>query len=102
MIPGPKAPTTTVGAFRRLRPVRDDVAMTMTRDARALMFSVLASSVFAVGSLIWGFFAGSQMIIFDGLYSFAGARRHRRPINDCHHDDEDAASEGGSHSRTVL
>src|SRR6187455_1246170 len=44
--------------------------MTMTRDARALMFSVLASSVFAVGSLIWGFFAGSQMIIFDGLYSF--------------------------------
>ena len=34
------------------------------------MFSVLASSVFAVGSLIWGFFAGSQMIIFDGLYSF--------------------------------
>src|SRR6185312_2521348 len=42
----------------------------MTRDARALMFSVLASSVFAVGSLIWGFFAGSQMIIFDGLYSF--------------------------------
>jgi cation diffusion facilitator family transporter len=44
--------------------------MTMTRDARALLFSVLASSVFAVGSLIWGFFAGSQMIIFDGLYSF--------------------------------
>jgi cation diffusion facilitator family transporter len=34
------------------------------------MFSVVASSVFAVGSLIWGFFAGSQMIIFDGLYSF--------------------------------
>ena len=44
--------------------------MAMTRDARALMFSVLASSVFAVGSLIWGFFAGSQMIVFDGLYSF--------------------------------
>ena len=34
------------------------------------MFSVLASSVFAVGSLIWGFLAGSQMIVFDGLYSF--------------------------------
>jgi cation diffusion facilitator family transporter len=34
------------------------------------MFSVLASSVFAVGSLVWGFFAGSQMIVFDGLYSF--------------------------------
>jgi cation diffusion facilitator family transporter len=65
-----QAPTTTVGAFRRVRPVRDDVAVTMTRDARALMFSVLASSVFAVGSLIWGFFAGSQMIVFDGLYSF--------------------------------
>ena len=34
------------------------------------MFSVLASSVFAVGSLVWGFLAGSQMIVFDGLYSF--------------------------------
>jgi cation diffusion facilitator family transporter len=34
------------------------------------MFSVLASSVFAVGSLVWGYFAGSQMIVFDGLYSF--------------------------------
>jgi cation diffusion facilitator family transporter len=45
-------------------------AMAMTRDARALMFSVLASSVFAVGSLVWGYFAGSQMIVFDGLYSF--------------------------------
>ena len=65
-----QVPTATVGAFPRVRPVRDDVAVTMTRDARALMFSVLASSVFAVGSLIWGFFAGSQMIVFDGLYSF--------------------------------
>jgi predicted Co/Zn/Cd cation transporter (cation efflux family) len=31
---------------------------------------VLASSVFAVGSLVWGLLAGSQMIVFDGLYSF--------------------------------
>ncbi len=44
--------------------------MTATKDARALMLSVIASSVFAVGSLIWGLLAGSQMIVFDGLYSF--------------------------------
>jgi cation diffusion facilitator family transporter len=44
--------------------------MTMTRDARALILSVVASSVFAVGSLVWGLLAGSQMIVFDGLYSF--------------------------------
>jgi cation diffusion facilitator family transporter len=41
-----------------------------TRDSRALMLSVVASSVFAVGSLVWGLLAGSQMIVFDGLYSF--------------------------------
>ena len=40
------------------------------RDARALALSVLASSVFAVGSLVWGLLAGSQMIVFDGLYAF--------------------------------
>ena len=34
------------------------------------MISVIASSIFAVGSLIWGLLAGSQMIVFDGLYSF--------------------------------
>ena len=65
-----KAPTTTVGAFRRVRPFRDDGAMTASKDARALILSVVASSVFAVGSLIWGLLAGSQMIVFDGLYSF--------------------------------
>ena len=44
--------------------------MTASKDARALILSVVASSVFAVGSLIWGLLAGSQMIVFDGLYSF--------------------------------
>jgi cation diffusion facilitator family transporter len=34
------------------------------------MVSVIASSGFAVGSLVWGLLAGSQMIVFDGLYSF--------------------------------
>ena len=38
---------------------------------RALLVSVLASAAFAVLSLIWGLAAGSQMILFDGLYSFA-------------------------------
>jgi cation diffusion facilitator family transporter len=41
-----------------------------SRDSRTLALSVLASSVFAVGSLVWGLLAGSQMIVFDGLYSF--------------------------------
>jgi cation diffusion facilitator family transporter len=40
------------------------------RDSRTLVLSVVASSVFAVGSLVWGLLAGSQMIVFDGLYSF--------------------------------
>ena len=44
--------------------------MSATKDSRALMVSVIASSVFAVGSLIWGLLAGPQMIVFDGLYSF--------------------------------
>ena len=35
-----------------------------------MILSVVASSVFAVGSLVWGLLAGSQMIVFDGLYSF--------------------------------
>jgi cation diffusion facilitator family transporter len=54
-------------------PLRDDGAVMtqgQTRDARALLLSVVASSVFAVGSLVWGLLAGSQMIVFDGLYSF--------------------------------
>ncbi len=38
---------------------------------RALLVSVWASIAFAVLSLIWGLAAGSQLILFDGLYSFA-------------------------------
>lgn len=40
-------------------------------DARVLLVSVWASAGFAVVSLVWGLFAGSQMIVFDGLYSAA-------------------------------
>jgi cation diffusion facilitator family transporter len=36
-----------------------------------LLVSVWASGGFAVVSLAWGLFAGSQMIVFDGVYSFA-------------------------------
>ncbi|MGF6880546.1 cation diffusion facilitator family transporter [Nocardia sp. GAS34] len=36
---------------------------------RALMFSLWASVFFVVVSLLWGIAAGSQMIVFDGLYS---------------------------------
>jgi cation diffusion facilitator family transporter len=39
-------------------------------DARLLVGSVWASAAFAVLSLVWGLLAGSQMIVFDGLYSF--------------------------------
>lgn len=38
----------------------------------ALLLSVFASAAYAVVSLVWGLLAGSQMIVFDGLYSFAG------------------------------
>ena len=41
-----------------------------SRDSRTLALSVVASSVFAVGSLVWGLLAGSQTIVFDGRYSF--------------------------------
>jgi cation diffusion facilitator family transporter len=40
-------------------------------DGRVLLVSVWASAGFAVVSLVWGLLAGSQMIVFDGLYSFA-------------------------------
>lgn len=36
---------------------------------RALAFSLWASVVFVVMALVWGLAAGSQMIVFDGLYS---------------------------------
>ncbi|NMI01430.1 cation diffusion facilitator family transporter [Pseudonocardia acidicola] len=41
-------------------------------DARALLVSVWVSAGFAVVSLAWGLVIGSQLIVFDGLYSFAG------------------------------
>jgi len=40
-------------------------------DARALVTSMWVSVAFAVISLAWGLALGSQMIVFDGLYSFA-------------------------------
>lgn len=40
-------------------------------DDRALLVSVWASAAFGVLSLVWGLLAGSQTIVFDGLYSFA-------------------------------
>lgn len=40
-------------------------------DQRLLLISVWGSAAFAVLSLVWGLLIGSQMIIFDGLYSFA-------------------------------
>jgi cation diffusion facilitator family transporter len=39
--------------------------------SRALLVSVWASAAFAVVSLCWGLAVGSQLIVFDGLYSFA-------------------------------
>jgi cation diffusion facilitator family transporter len=39
--------------------------------ARALLVSVWASAGFTALSLAWGLAVGSQMIVFDGLYSFA-------------------------------
>ena len=38
---------------------------------RALLVSVWVSAAFAVISLVWGLLAGSQLIVLDGLYSFA-------------------------------
>jgi cation diffusion facilitator family transporter len=40
-------------------------------DARTLLISVWASAGFAVLALVWGLALGSQLILFDGLYSFA-------------------------------
>jgi cation diffusion facilitator family transporter len=40
-------------------------------DTRALLVSMWASVAFAVVSLAWGLTLGSQLIVFDGLYSFA-------------------------------
>jgi cation diffusion facilitator family transporter len=51
-------------------PCRDHGAM-VSSDARALFVSMWASVAFAVVSLVWGLALGSQLIVFDGLYSFA-------------------------------
>jgi cation diffusion facilitator family transporter len=40
-------------------------------DARALVTSMWVSVAFAITSLAWGLALGSQLIVFDGLYSFA-------------------------------
>ncbi|WP_346279909.1 cation diffusion facilitator family transporter [Pseudonocardia sp.] len=47
--------------------------MTSTRspDGRALLISMWTSAIFAVVALVWGVATGSQLIVFDGLYSFA-------------------------------
>jgi len=42
-----------------------------SRDTRALLVSMWVSVAFAVVSLGWGLALGSQLIVFDGLYSFA-------------------------------
>jgi cation diffusion facilitator family transporter len=42
-----------------------------SRDTRALLVSMWVSVAFAVVSLAWGLALGSQLIVFDGLYSFA-------------------------------
>lgn len=39
-------------------------------EQHILKFSVLSAVVFALLGLVWGAIAGSQMIIFDGIYSF--------------------------------
>jgi cation diffusion facilitator family transporter len=65
-----------ISAFQRAPPFPvpdDEVMVTSDRsaDARALLVSTWASVAFAVGSLAWGLALGSQLIVFDGLYSFA-------------------------------
>jgi cation diffusion facilitator family transporter len=52
----------------------DDGPMSATEwsaGSRALLVSMWASVAFAVVSLAWGLVLGSQLIVFDGLYSFA-------------------------------
>jgi cation diffusion facilitator family transporter len=40
-------------------------------DDRALLLSTWTSAGFAVVAVAWGLLTGSQLIVFDGLYSFA-------------------------------
>jgi cation diffusion facilitator family transporter len=44
---------------------------TGSADTRTLLISVWASAGFAVVALAWGLALDSQLIVFDGLYSFA-------------------------------
>jgi cation diffusion facilitator family transporter len=47
------------------------MASTRSPDGRALLISMWTSGAFAVVALVWGLATGSQLIVFDGLYSFA-------------------------------
>ncbi|WP_433290166.1 cation diffusion facilitator family transporter [Pseudonocardia sp. CA-142604] len=47
------------------------MASTRSPDSRALLISTWTSAAFAVVALVWGLATGSQLIVFDGLYSFA-------------------------------
>ena len=47
------------------------MASTRSPDGRALLISMWTSAAFAVVALVWGLATGSQLIVFDGLYSFA-------------------------------
>ncbi|GAA1216991.1 cation diffusion facilitator family transporter [Pseudonocardia alaniniphila] len=47
------------------------MATTRSPDGRALLISTWTSAAFAVVALVWGLATGSQLIVFDGLYSFA-------------------------------
>ena len=52
-------------------PTGDETAANRSPDARTLLLSVWASAGFAVLALAWGLALDSQLILFDGLYSFA-------------------------------
>src|SRR4051794_33853159 len=47
------------------------MASTRSPDGRVLLISMWTSAAFAVVALVWGLATGSQLIVFDGLYSFA-------------------------------
>jgi len=49
----------------------DRVQPTRSSDDRALLLSTWTSAGFAVVAVGWGLLAGSQLIVFDGLYSSA-------------------------------
>jgi cation diffusion facilitator family transporter len=52
-------------------PTGDETSADRSPDARTLLLSVWASAGFAVLALVWGLALNSQLILFDGLYSFA-------------------------------